>query len=132
MTEKEFWKSRSELNERCEGHLTKKGKVYTTNEDRLSNFKSIAQDAGITPLQVWQIYFSKHLFAIKSYIKGGDEGPEGIESNIEDLRNYVDLFYALVYEEDQLGNQLPYTLDHSSGKVLDDACEQPFSQQGLI
>jgi len=99
MTPQDFVKLREELNTKCEEALKLKGEAYTQgSEDRLANFKEVATDTGLTPLQVWAVYFHKHIKAIDFWLKSGKEGPEGVTGNFLDARNYIDLGVAL-YEE---------------------------------
>ena len=45
-----------------------KGVKYTAgSNDRLANFKNCV--SGLTPLQVWEVFFRKHWNAIKYYLK---------------------------------------------------------------
>lgn len=79
-----------------------KGKEYAQNQnDRLANFKRIANELGLSPMQVWYVYFKKHIDAISSYIKNNGKifSNEGIEGRILDARVYLSLLRALVEEE---------------------------------
>jgi|SRR3989304_7818920 len=99
MTPHNFVKFREEFNTQCEEALKLKGEAYTKGmPDRLANFKAVAFDVGLTPLQVWSVYFHKHLDAIHYFLSSGNEGPEGIEGNFKDARNYLDLGLALIKE----------------------------------
>jgi hypothetical protein len=81
--------------------LLEKGKDYTMeNDDRLHNFKMIAEMIGITPFQVWAVYWLKHVFAIANYAKGGHES-EPIEGRFGDNENYSYLGRGLAKEERQ-------------------------------
>lgn len=102
MTTERLMELREKLDKICGEILEAKGNAYICNSDRLSNFKAVSNMLGICPLAVWEVYFLKHLFAVNNYIRDGKEGPEGIESNIADLRNYIDLLYAIVNEREEL------------------------------
>jgi hypothetical protein len=82
-------------------HILKvKGADYTRHEeDRLSNFKRSAATIGLTPLQVWAVFFNKHVDAIMAFIKTGKTESEGIESRLDDAINYLHLLEALIKEE---------------------------------
>lgn len=73
--------------------------------DVLQNFKDAAAEAGITPLQAWSVHFHKQRSAISRYIKNPTCRPsEPIELRFADLRNYLQLGYALHLEDvDYLG-----------------------------
>mgnify|MGYP003394002696 FL=1 len=101
MTPDEFDIKRKAFNAECEEALKYKGEAYTRGTaDRLANFKSVAKDVGLTPLQVWSVYFHKHLDAIHYWMITGKEGPEGVRENFKDARNYLDLGLALKEEFD--------------------------------
>lgn len=99
MNANEFREFRDTFNVKCEEALRLKGAAYVRGaEDRLANFKRAAEAVGVPPLTAWAIYFQKHVDAIMFYVKTGKEGPEGVEENLKDARNYVDLGLALVKE----------------------------------
>ena len=80
-----------------------KGLKYTEGTgDRLANFKKEAADADLSPLQVWSIYFGKHLSAIRHYIKTGKNIGEDIcDTHIHDCIMYLFLLEALIKDSDQ-------------------------------
>jgi len=80
--------------------LTGKGEEYTvSDEDALANFKGVAADAGVTPLQAWYIFFNKHVRSIANYVKTGKAASdEPIQGRILDARNYLALGRALIEE----------------------------------
>jgi hypothetical protein len=82
--------------------ISSKGHDYTiANEDRLFNFKFVAELLGITPLQVCGVYWLKHILAIVTYInKGRLESDERIEGRLLDAANYGLLALALIKEAD--------------------------------
>ena len=80
--------------------LVRKGIDYTRRgNDRLSNFKQNAEALGLSPIQVWAVYASKHWDAVMSFIKSGHLESEAIEGRIDDLSNYLYLLEALLNEE---------------------------------
>lgn len=85
-----------------------KGEEYCKgNPDRLHNFKDIASDLGLDPLQVWSVYFKKHVDSILSYVRNGSvKSDEPIESRFYDARNYLALGLALI--EDLKKKDLPF------------------------
>lgn len=72
--------------------------AYTgDNIDCLHNFKSVAERLGLTPLEVWGVYFLKHVDAIISYAKDKDiPQAESIDSRFADAINYLKLGYAIM------------------------------------
>lgn len=98
MTNKQFELIFDEIIAKCHELLVSKGHDYTYGEDRLSNFKEIAIDTGVAPMQVWYVYFSKHISAIKTYFRNNKLESEPIESRLFDAINYLILGYALIKE----------------------------------
>lgn len=89
-----------EARRRQDAILKTKGSDYTRHEeDRLSNFKRSAAAIGLTPLQVWAIFFNKHHDAIMAFIKTGKTESEGIEGRIDDCINYLYLLEAIIKEK---------------------------------
>lgn len=79
-----------------------KGVDYQTGDgDRLGNFKAVGLRLGLTPLEVWAVYFSKHLDAVFSYIRNGKVESEPITGRLDDCVNYLELLEGLI--EDQKG-----------------------------
>lgn len=78
-----------------------KGLKYTEGSgDRLANFKKEAAEIGLTPLQVWSVYFGKHLSAIKHYLKTGQNIGEDIcDTHIHDCIMYLFLLEGLVKDQ---------------------------------
>ena len=118
--------------------LTKKGSEYSSNFDRLANFKVNAKRLNLTPLQVWSVYAFKHVDAVESYIRKIHEHTPGINENFYrlkevdktlsepitgrfyDLINYCYLGLALIEEvksapapEVLVTPQVPYPVDRS-------------------
>ena len=82
--------------------LSEKGADYTQQSDDVHhNFKIVAEQLGLTPLQVWAVYAEKHWLAIMTYIKHGALASEPIESRFRDLGNYLLLGEGLL-EDKQL------------------------------
>ena len=80
---------------------TAKRPAYTVGSaDVLKNFKSVAGRLGLAPLQVWGVYFLKHIDAITSLAKDPNiPQAEEIIGRFADAINYLQLGYAL-YRED--------------------------------
>lgn len=81
--------------------IEQKGHDYTQgDEDRLINFKRVGSLLGLKPIQVWAVYFYKHVDAILTYVKKGKlESVESLEGRFQDARNYLLLGLALISEE---------------------------------
>ena len=100
MTSDEFLKLRDELEESARAALVEKGKEYTrSGDDKLSNFKKRAEEAGVTVRQAWSLYAGKHWDSIMNWAKGGDFGSEPAIQRFGDLRNYLELGFAIYVEE---------------------------------
>ena len=87
--------------EQCVGTMKVKGQDYTLgNVDRLYNFKKVAEFTGLTPQQVWSVYFAKHIFAIFNYVKsGGQCESEAIDGRIMDAINYLLFLHKMETEK---------------------------------
>lgn len=78
-----------------------KGHDYTKgSEDRLYNFRSAGEEAGITMVQAWYVLFQKHLLAVQTYVKHGQVESEPIRGRIVDCINYLLLLWLIVREKD--------------------------------
>ena len=77
-----------------------KGEEYTvSNEDKLKNFKSIADRLETTPSEVAMVYLLKHMDSIRNYVLNGVEASdESISGRIRDARNYLMLLHAIILE----------------------------------
>lgn len=99
MTKKKFNKFLKQFHSSQEKLLISKGHDYTQgSDDRFLNFKEVASLTGMTPLQVWAVYWMKHVFAICTYVKFGEVKSEGIEGRFLDEANYNVLGAALLSE----------------------------------
>lgn len=83
-----------------------KGEEYAGTEDRLSNFKRLADELEMIPEQVLMVYLTKHLDSIRTYIKdkASDrkrELSEPIAGRIDDAVLYLILLKGLVYEREE-------------------------------
>jgi 7-cyano-7-deazaguanine synthase in queuosine biosynthesis len=79
--------------------LKTKGRDYTQGgEDRLKNFKAIADELGADPMVIVGVYFLKHIDSIKTYIQTSDLRSEGFKSRVLDARNYLALMLALAID----------------------------------
>ncbi len=101
MTNNDFYQLLKQMNEEEEKTMVSKGKEYTIgSDDKLANFKQVAKDTGLTPMQVWAVYFLKHIASICNYVKDGREASnEPISGRIMDARNYLALLRGLIEED---------------------------------
>ena len=74
--------------------LSHKGNEYSDQEDRLLNFREVAEVLGRTPAEVALSYLLKHIQSIALAVKTGKytwawatEGGEGLKQRIADARN---------------------------------------------
>lgn len=67
----------------------------------LSNFYEAAERLNLSPLQVWGVYFDKHLQAIHSYTSNGKVESEPIEGRIQDCIGYLLLLRALIRDKNE-------------------------------
>ena len=85
--------------------LSHKGNEYSDQEDRLLNFREVAEVLGRTPAEVALSYLLKHIQSIALAVKTGKytwawatEGGEGLKQRIADARNYLLLLAACLEE----------------------------------
>ena len=100
MTSVEYEHLAEELTRTAASIASAKRPDYTQeSSDVLANFKDAARDAGIRPLQAWLVHFQKQYSAVARYVKNPQGSPsETILSRFADLRNYLELGYALYAE----------------------------------
>lgn len=79
--------------------LLTKGKDYSSDNDVLSNFKTIADSCNMSPKLVWFIYISKHWDSVKNYISKDRLYSESIQNRLLDIANYCILLSAIIHEE---------------------------------
>lgn len=120
MRNEAFNQIRENLNTCCNEVLRAKGADYARNDDRLDNFKVIADLLGCDPSEVCTVYFMKHVIAVLRYIREGTLESEPITERFVDLRNYVDLLWACVVEEAQRN----ITIEDARSSAAR-ACERP-------
>ena len=96
MTRDEFMEMIEEFSKERYAIQTSKGEAYSGKDDALDNFKRNAKNLGVSPLVVWNIYFSKHIDAINSFIRGEYSDTEPIKGRFMDAINYLELGYGLI------------------------------------
>jgi hypothetical protein len=76
MKRKEFNKQSLILLMKVSKTLESKGVEYQKMDNVLSNFENNATDLGLTPYQIWSVYFTKHTKSIINAIKKNPNNPE--------------------------------------------------------
>lgn len=101
MNQKEFIETKKYILEKALDIMNAKQPEYTNKSiDVLHNFKSTAESIGITPMEVWAVFFNKHIQAILSH--AGDpymHQAEPIDSRYADAINYLFLGFAMLVED---------------------------------
>lgn len=79
-----------------------KGREYAGAADRFGNFNRLADRMGITRQQVWQVYATKHMDSIETFIREGQTySTESIQGRIVDEITYLLLLAGMVEEDRQ-------------------------------
>lgn len=99
MTFYEFDKFHDQLFNDCLKMRNTKGKEYAHDTDRFSNFKRIAKELDLDPLDVAYVYFKKHLDSIISFIKDNKVySTEPIRGRFIDAIVYLSLMAGMAEE----------------------------------
>jgi len=113
--------------------LAWKAGEYSSGDDRLQNFREIANFIGdkpvtVTPSFVALIYMLKHVQSIKNAVISGNvkwawetEGGEGLKQRLADSRNYLLLLATCIDEE--AGSNEPVSDVCSCGCDRDGECQ---------
>ena len=102
MNLEQYLQIRMELIEFSDEVAASKREEYTgQSQDILYNFKRIADRLGMSPLQVWAVYFNKHVDSVNTFIKGEASVSEPMSSRFADMLNYLFLGICLIIEEEQ-------------------------------
>lgn len=102
MNSKTYKQISKQLDQAAKDIMKGKQPEYTNNnKDVLHNFKSSAEMLGLQPIEVWAVFFHKHVQAIMSHAHNpGMNQAEPIESRYADAINYLHLGFALMKERD--------------------------------
>lgn len=115
MTNDHFIQLRRENTEDRFSMCDAKSVGYTEgHDDRLWNFKAIAKETDQTPESVLAVYLLKHFHSLLHYVKTGEESGEGIYRTIDDIANYLDLLYAMIFEQENEGLPLIKTKEQDN------------------
>ena len=101
MNQKEFEQTKKFIFDKAQDIMNAKQPEYTNKSiDVLNNFKQTAKAIGIEPMEVWAVFFNKHIQAILSH--AGDPNmhqAEPIDSRYADAINYLFLGFSLLVDE---------------------------------
>jgi hypothetical protein len=102
MTFEAFDKFSDTLLAEVRGMSTTKGREYAGDGDRFDNFNRLAARMSIGREKIWQVYFTKHLDAIESYlVHGYTQSNEPIRGRIVDAITYLTLLAGMLEEGEQ-------------------------------
>lgn len=103
MNSKTYKRISKQLDQAAKDIMKGKQPEYTNNnKDVLHNFKSSAEMLGLQPMEVWAVFFHKHVQAIMSHAHNpGMDQAEPINSRYADAINYLHLGYALMTEREK-------------------------------
>lgn len=93
-----FESFRQRFDEACFQVLAAKGADYSSEKDRLENFKTVAAQLGVSPMVVWSVFAHKHVDALFKFAGRGKVESEPVLSRFIDARNYMDLGVALAVD----------------------------------
>lgn len=79
--------------------LRAKNADYSGKDDRIANFRRLSVDLGLPMRQIWFVFFSKSLDAIRTYARDGQVESEPIRQRIVDAIDYLALLDMIVAEE---------------------------------
>lgn len=102
MTNDEFIDYRNKLDDYCIALLQRKKDEYTGDEDRLSNFTKAGQLLGLTPISSLIGFMAKQEVSLHDMCIDIEDGKTfpliQWREKIGDIRNYLDLLWAMVCE----------------------------------
>jgi len=124
----------------CEETLTKKGKEYSMDEDRLGQFYKASLISGLTPMQCLSLMMVKHSTSIHDLIQRDSNNIQASievwEEKITDNINYLFLLKALMieslekkkgvelYDHEPRGPKTPYDrLEELSAEISEEDSE---------
>lgn len=85
---------------KCTETLCSKSKEYSTDKDKLHNFKTAAQIQNITPIQALAGMMCKHTVSVYDMCQGGTYSADMWDEKIGDSINYLLLLRALVQDNE--------------------------------
>jgi len=81
--------------------LEAKGHDYSGDEDINSNFPIVARrmKEEIDKYDVWQVYFTKHMMAIETWLEDREVKSEPIHMRIVDAINYLIILWSMAADQ---------------------------------
>lgn len=100
MNQKEFQETKKYILEKAQDIMDAKQPEYTNKSiDVLNNFKQTAKSIGIQPMEVWAVFFNKHIQAILTHSGNPNmKQAEPIDSRYADALNYLFLGFSLLID----------------------------------
>jgi hypothetical protein len=96
MNQKDFGKLIADRIEYSTSVLARKGVIYSSDDDRLSNFKSVGAMKKETPQKALWGMVSKHIIATQDKIDSGAVPTKGwVDEYLGDIHNYMYLLEAI-------------------------------------
>jgi hypothetical protein len=101
MNQKEYQETREYILNKAQDIMDAKQPEYTNKSiDVLNNFKTTAESIGIKPMEVWAVFFNKHIQAILTHAGNPNmKQAEPIDSRYADAINYLFLGFSLLVDE---------------------------------
>ncbi len=101
MNQKEYQETREYILNKAQDIMDAKQPEYTNKSiDVLNNFKTTAESIGIKPMEVWAVFFNKHVQAILTHAGNSNmKQAEPIDSRYADAINYLFLGFSLLVDE---------------------------------
>lgn len=110
MNNQEFAEVVKDQLEHCQSLLIAKGREYSTEQDKLHNFKVSAELQGVSQRQALGGMMSKHTVSIYDMIQSPNDFPLPTwDEKITDHINYLLLLQAIVIEERNAKQRLAST-----------------------
>lgn len=85
----------NEFFDECKTILISKGKDYNPTGIAFDDLNEVAKDIGRGPIQVLWVYISKHISAVRTFVRKGDVASEPIRSRLIDIANYCSMLAVL-------------------------------------
>lgn len=110
-TQEELNEVVQEFKEHSADLLQRKGEEYASEEDRLKNFRTVAEMMDLDPEEVCANYLLKHIQSLALSVRTGEfdwvwrdeDGDEGLKQRVADAINYLFLLAAII--ENQRGEE---------------------------
>jgi len=108
VTQEDFDEVIEEFHEATVDILSSKGDEYATDDDRLMNFRTVGDMAGMDPEEVTVTYLLKHVQRLSKAVREDDyewawrhdDGSEALKQRVADAINYL-LLLALALEANE-------------------------------